>query len=110
MPPVTALAARRANRRWRRDAAVAPRVDVIPGSRRSVQPAFNLALVCSVPLRAIAGSRSYQLFASFLGLPAFSLPVMSSGGLPVGAQLIGHAGKDGELCALACGLMALSEV
>ncbi len=51
------------------------------------------------------GSRSYQLFASFLGLPAFSLPVMSSGGLPVGAQLIGGAGQDGELCALAHGLV-----
>lgn len=51
------------------------------------------------------GSRAYLLFASFLGLPAFSLPVMSSGGLPVGAQLIGHAGRDGELCALARGFM-----
>ena len=54
------------------------------------------------------GSRSYQLLASFLGLPAFSLPIMSSGGLPVGAQLIGHAGRDGELCALAQGLMSVA--
>ena len=47
------------------------------------------------------GSRTYLVFATFLGLPAFSLPIMEATGLPVGAQLIGHAGRDGELCALA---------
>ena len=47
------------------------------------------------------GSRAYLLFASFLHLPAFSLPLLESGGMPVGAQLIGHAGRDGELCAVA---------
>ncbi len=52
------------------------------------------------------GSRSYLLFATFLGLPAFSLPVMEADGLPVGAQLIGHAGRDGELCALAHWIMS----
>jgi Asp-tRNA(Asn)/Glu-tRNA(Gln) amidotransferase A subunit family amidase len=47
------------------------------------------------------GSRAYLLFASFLHLPAFSLPLMQADGMPVGAQLIGHAGRDGELCAIA---------
>lgn len=47
------------------------------------------------------GSRTYLLFATFLGLPAFSLPVMEAEGLPLGLQLIGHAGRDDELCALA---------
>jgi Asp-tRNA(Asn)/Glu-tRNA(Gln) amidotransferase A subunit family amidase len=47
------------------------------------------------------GSRAYLLFASFLQLPAFSLPLMRADGMPVGAQLIGHAGRDGELCAVA---------
>jgi Asp-tRNA(Asn)/Glu-tRNA(Gln) amidotransferase A subunit family amidase len=47
------------------------------------------------------GSRTYLLFATFLGLPAFSLPLMEAGGMPLGAQLIGHAGRDGELCAIA---------
>jgi Asp-tRNA(Asn)/Glu-tRNA(Gln) amidotransferase A subunit family amidase len=47
------------------------------------------------------GSRAYLLFASFLQLPAFSLPLMEADGMPVGAQLIGHAGRDGELCAVA---------
>jgi Asp-tRNA(Asn)/Glu-tRNA(Gln) amidotransferase A subunit family amidase len=47
------------------------------------------------------GSRTYLLFATFLGLPAFSLPLMEADGMPLGAQLIGHAGRDAELCAIA---------
>ena len=50
---------------------------------------------------AHTGSRAYLLFASFLQLPAFSLPLLESQGMPVGAQLIGHAGRDGDLCAAA---------
>jgi Asp-tRNA(Asn)/Glu-tRNA(Gln) amidotransferase A subunit family amidase len=50
---------------------------------------------------AHTGSRTYLLFASFLQLPAFSLPLLESQGMPVGAQLIGHAGRDGDLCATA---------
>lgn len=47
------------------------------------------------------GSRAYLLFATFLQLPAFTLPLLQSDGMPVGAQIIGHAGRDGELCAIA---------
>ena len=54
---------------------------------------------------ASTGSRAFHLFATFLGVPAFSLPLMTVGGLPVGLQLIGHAGQDGALCAVAHGLM-----
>jgi Asp-tRNA(Asn)/Glu-tRNA(Gln) amidotransferase A subunit family amidase len=50
---------------------------------------------------AHTGSRAYLLFASFLQLPAFSLPLLASRGMPVGAQFIGHAGRDGDLCATA---------
>jgi Asp-tRNA(Asn)/Glu-tRNA(Gln) amidotransferase A subunit family amidase len=50
---------------------------------------------------AHTGSRSYLLLASFLQLPAFSLPLLAAQGMPVGAQLIGHAGRDGDLCATA---------
>ncbi|MDB5867526.1 MAG: hypothetical protein JWO70_5332 [Betaproteobacteria bacterium] len=50
---------------------------------------------------ANTGSRTYLLFASFLHLPAFSLPLLESQGMPVGAQLIGHAGRDGDLCSAA---------
>jgi Asp-tRNA(Asn)/Glu-tRNA(Gln) amidotransferase A subunit family amidase len=47
------------------------------------------------------GSRAYLLFATFLQLPAISLPHLQSDGMPVGVQLIGHSGGDGDLCALA---------
>jgi Asp-tRNA(Asn)/Glu-tRNA(Gln) amidotransferase A subunit family amidase len=47
------------------------------------------------------GSRTYLLFASFLQVPAFSLPLLASEGMPVGAQLIGHDRRDGDLCAVA---------
>jgi len=47
------------------------------------------------------GSRAYLLFASFLQLPGFSLPLLQSDGMPVGAQIIGHSGRDGDLCAVA---------
>lgn len=50
---------------------------------------------------AYTGSRTYLLFASFLQLPAFSLPLLHADGMPFGAQIIGHEGKDGDLCALA---------
>lgn len=51
------------------------------------------------------GSRTFLTYATFLGIPAFSLPLMRVQGLPVGPQLIGHAGRDGELCAIAHWLM-----
>lgn len=51
------------------------------------------------------GSRTFLLYASFLGIPAFSLPLMTVHGLPVGAQLIGAWGGDGDLCAVANWMM-----
>ena len=51
------------------------------------------------------GSRTFLTYATFLGIPAFSLPLMWVEELPVGLQLIGHAGRDGELCAIAHWLM-----
>lgn len=45
------------------------------------------------------GSRTFLVYSTFLGLPAFSLPLMRVGGLPLGLQLIGAAGRDGVLCA-----------
>lgn len=51
------------------------------------------------------GSRTFLVYATFLGLPAFSLPLMRSGGLPLGLQLIGAAGRDGTLCAHAHWMM-----
>jgi Asp-tRNA(Asn)/Glu-tRNA(Gln) amidotransferase A subunit family amidase len=37
----------------------------------------------------------------------FSLPLMQVDGLPVGLQLIGRQGRDGDLCARARWMMAL---
>ena len=47
------------------------------------------------------GSRTFLNYWSWLGNPAFSLPLMTVRGLPVGLQLIGFAGRDDRLAALA---------
>jgi Asp-tRNA(Asn)/Glu-tRNA(Gln) amidotransferase A subunit family amidase len=51
------------------------------------------------------GSRTFLVYATFLGLPAFSVPLMRVDGLPLGLQLIGAAGRDGAPCAHAHWLM-----
>ncbi len=51
------------------------------------------------------GSRSLQTYASFLGLPACSLPLMQVDGLPFGLQLIGFPGEDHRLASMAQALM-----
>lgn len=43
------------------------------------------------------GSRSLLVYASFLGLPALSLPILEVAGLPMGVQLIGHWHQDHAL-------------
>ena len=48
-----------------------------------------------------SGSRSFIVYGSWLGFPAFSLPVLDVGGLPFGIQLLGLDYRDGELCARA---------
>mgnify|MGYP003350468799 CR=1 FL=1 len=51
------------------------------------------------------GSRTFLTHATFLGLPAFSLPLLAVDGLPLGVQLIGKPHEDGRLCAMASWLM-----
>jgi len=48
-----------------------------------------------------SGSRNYLVYGSWLGFPAFSLPVLSVRGLPLGLQLLGLGDRDGDLCAVA---------
>jgi len=60
-----------------------------------------ITLSCSGPAPkglAYTGSRTFPSYASWLGLPAFSLPLLVIGELPVGVQLIGRAGADSTLC------------
>lgn len=47
------------------------------------------------------GSRAFLVYGSWLGLPAFSLPLLQVNGLPQGIQLIGVPHGDGALCAVA---------
>jgi Asp-tRNA(Asn)/Glu-tRNA(Gln) amidotransferase A subunit family amidase len=47
------------------------------------------------------GSRTFLVYGSWLGLPAFSLPLLQVNGLPLGLQLIGVPYADGALCAAA---------
>ena len=47
------------------------------------------------------GSRTFLNYGSWLGLPCFSLPLMTVSGLPVGLQLIGFEGADDRLAGLA---------
>ena len=51
------------------------------------------------------GSRTFLNYWSWLGLPSFSLPLMTVAGLPVGLQLIGFDGADGRLAGIARWLM-----
>jgi Asp-tRNA(Asn)/Glu-tRNA(Gln) amidotransferase A subunit family amidase len=52
-----------------------------------------------------SGSRTFIAYGSWLGFPAFSLPVLESGGLPFGLQLLGLDHRDGALCANASWVM-----
>lgn len=40
------------------------------------------------------GARTLLVYASFLGIPAYSLPVMTVGSMPFGLQLVGFANTD----------------
>ena len=51
--------------------------------------------------REHTGNRAYQIYATFLGYPAFSLPLLNVDDMPLGVQLIGMDGTDGALAATA---------
>jgi Asp-tRNA(Asn)/Glu-tRNA(Gln) amidotransferase A subunit family amidase len=51
------------------------------------------------------GSRTFPTAWSLLGAPSCSLPVLTSGGLPLGVQLMGTAGGDARMVATARWLM-----
>ena len=47
------------------------------------------------------GNRTFLVYGSWLGLPAFSLPLLQVNGLPLGLQIMGAPDGDGALCAVA---------
>jgi Asp-tRNA(Asn)/Glu-tRNA(Gln) amidotransferase A subunit family amidase len=51
------------------------------------------------------GSRTFIAYGSWLGFPAFSLPLLQSDGLPFGLQLFGIDHRDGNLCSTAGWIM-----
>jgi Asp-tRNA(Asn)/Glu-tRNA(Gln) amidotransferase A subunit family amidase len=48
-----------------------------------------------------SGNAVFAVPSSYLGTPALSLPLISVGGLPVGFQIMGFAGRDAETVAIA---------
>ena len=52
-----------------------------------------------------SGSRSFLVYGSWLGFPAFSLPLLQANDLPLGVQLLGLSDADGKLCATANWMM-----
>jgi Asp-tRNA(Asn)/Glu-tRNA(Gln) amidotransferase A subunit family amidase len=51
------------------------------------------------------GSRTFPSYGSWLGLPAFSLPLLRVGNLPVGVQILALHEQDDKLCAIARWIM-----
>ena len=47
------------------------------------------------------GSRSFLVYGSWLGVPAFSLPLLQSQGLPLGVQVLGAPDGEGALAGVA---------
>lgn len=89
---VTLLGKRRAIQQHCRDLAAATGADAY----------LTLASSGPAPLGLEhSGSRSFIVYGSWLGFPAFSLPLLESGGLPFGLQLLGFDHQDGSLCATA---------
>jgi aspartyl-tRNA(Asn)/glutamyl-tRNA(Gln) amidotransferase subunit A len=71
-----------------------PLVEVTPGS-----PEFTP--------RTLYALSAYTRFVNYLGFPAVALPVgFDDRGLPVGLQIVGRAGSDGDLLALAIRLQS----
>jgi Asp-tRNA(Asn)/Glu-tRNA(Gln) amidotransferase A subunit family amidase len=59
----------------------------------------------AIPGLAYTGSRTFLTYGSWLGLPAFTLPLMQVNALPVGIQLLGVSGADISLYGIADWMM-----
>ena len=67
---------------------------------------FDAALTLTAPDAAPVGLEStgnpiFVVAGSMLGVPAVTLPLMSTRGLPLGLQLLGYGGRDADLFSVA---------
>jgi Asp-tRNA(Asn)/Glu-tRNA(Gln) amidotransferase A subunit family amidase len=73
---------------------------------------YDAAMTLAAPGAAPVGLGStgnpvFNVPASLLGIPALSLPLLSADGLPLGLQLMGFAGEDAGLFAIAAAVRDL---
>jgi Asp-tRNA(Asn)/Glu-tRNA(Gln) amidotransferase A subunit family amidase len=73
---------------------------------------FDAAVTLTAPDAAPLGLEStgnpvFVVPGSMLGVPAITLPLMRTQGLPLGLQILGFSGRDAELFAVARGVVAL---
>jgi len=81
--------------------------DAVQRHAASADAFITLAASGAAPLGLRhTGSRTFQVYGSWLGLPAFTLPILEEMGLPVGVQLLGTAGGDAGLCGIAGWLLS----
>lgn len=73
-----------------------------------VDASLSLAADAEAPVGVKAtGNAVFVVTGSLLGVPALSLPILACHGLPLGLQVLGFAGQDGELFASASAISSL---
>ena len=86
--------------------------------RATARPTLALQRVTTLPLPWPApgaapvglgstGNPVFNVPASMLGIPALSLPLLSTAGLPLGLQIAGFVGEDAQLFAVAAAIRDL---
>jgi len=114
VPATDYLAAQRFRRWWRRQVlGLLAEVDVLVlPTTACTAPRLDEPLIeidgITLPVGAVLGRFTQPL--SFIGLPALSVPVRRSGGLPIGVQLASRPGEEGLLLAAAALLEAAGVV
>jgi Asp-tRNA(Asn)/Glu-tRNA(Gln) amidotransferase A subunit family amidase len=76
----------------------------------SAQAAVSLSAPDAAPLGLQStGEPAFVVAGSLLGVPAISLPVLQTQGLPLGLQLLGYAGRDAELFGAAAAVERITD-
>jgi amidase len=89
---------------WRRDfdVLVTPTMGVPPPPAGTIMELAHATP--GQPVELVIATVAFTAFANATGLPAISLPVHESDGLPIGAQLIGSPFDEATLIRLASAL------